>query len=232
MSLIEIEINKLRSRAYQVVQQLHQQLALLDENVRLQKWSRLVEIEKLRAQGLEGDMRLDRRCARILALHQPVANDLRFILAVMRMHYYVEEISERLVTIGLRLARYAPLISSEKLQSLPLALLVERVKRLLEICLDAFFRADTERSKRIDEEDNAVDEAYEACMELIKRSIMPYISHKEATIWIEIALVVKALEKVADYAIDIADASIYYAEGVFYWHRFARRLSAQSEEKN
>ncbi|MCX7606097.1 MAG: hypothetical protein N2170_02365 [Bacteroidia bacterium] len=228
MSLIETEIAKLRARAYQVVQQLRQQLVLLDEGVRLGQWERLREIEKLREQSLEGDMRLDRRCARILALHQPVANDLRFVLAVMRMHFYVDEIAERLATIGRRLAIHAPQLPSHVLQSLPLSLLVERVRRLLEVCLDAFFRSDTERSKRIDEEDNAVDEAYEACLSLITRTLTAPLSPSESACWIEIAIIVKTLEKIADYALDIADASIYYTEGIYYWHRFSRRSDSHS----
>lgn len=228
MSLIETEIAKVRSRAYQVVQYLQQQLALLEEAVTAHEWERLHQLEKLRAESLEGDMRLDRRCARILALHQPVASDLRFILAVMRMHFYVDEIGERLATIGRRLAWFAPLLPPETLHKMPLPKLVQSVHRLLIICLEAFFRNDTERSKMIDSEDNAVDEAYEACMQLITQTITAPLPEKQAAAWIELAIIVKTLEKIADYALDIADASIYYAEGVYYWHRFARRSEPHS----
>jgi phosphate transport system protein len=228
MSLIETEIQKLRARAFQVVQQLRQQLSLLEEGVATRAWAKLADIERLREQSLEGDMRLDRRCARILALHQPVANDLRFVLAIMRMHFYVDEIGERLATIGRRLATYAGTLPEAELESLPFLLLIQRVRRLLETCLDAFFRSDVERSKQIDEEDNAVDEVYERCMERLTLRLVATQDISTTTAWVEMAIIIKTLEKIADYALDIADAYIYYAEGVYYWHRFARRSDAHS----
>lgn len=48
---------------------------------------------------------------------------------------------------------------------------------------------------------------------------MPHLSYEESQAWIELAIAVKTFEKIADYAIGIADASIYHTEGVYYWHR-------------
>lgn len=228
MSLIENEIAKLRARAYQVVQQLRQQLYLLEEGLAGQDWEKLRTLERVRAEALEEDVRLDRRCARILALHQPVANDLRLVLAVMRMHFYVDEIAERLATLGRRLATHLPVLPESERAEVPLLLLVQRVRSLLEACLEAFFRNDTEWSKRIDQEDNAVDEAYEACLNRLLQAVQKPLSPAQAAAWIELAIIVKTLEKIADYALDIADAHIYYAEGVYYWHRFSRRSDAHS----
>ncbi len=228
MSLIDTEIAKLRARAQQVVQHLRQQLALLEEAVQAQDWEKLRTAELLREQSLEGDMRLDRRCARILALHQPVANDLRLVLAVLRMHFYVDEIGERIATISRRLANFAPQLPEGTFQTIPLAKLVHQVRRLLEMCLDAFFREDTPRSKSIDTEDQAVDSLYETCMRLIVVQLTAPLSPAQAQAWTELAITVKTLEKVADYAIDIADAYLYYAEGVYYWHRWSRRSSTDS----
>lgn len=227
MSLIETEIAKLRARAFQVVHYVRRQLFLLEEGVHQRNWALLGEIEKLREEALEEDMRLDRRCARILALHQPVANDLRFVLAVLRMHFYLDEISERLATVGRRLAKAMPLIPPPDSEEVPIAQLVSSVRRLLELCLDAFFQSNTELAKLIDQEDVAVDRTYERCNERISRALTLPLSNAEVEAWLEIAIAVKSLEKVADYAIDIADASIYYMEGVYYWHRYARRSGAQ-----
>ncbi|MCS6894845.1 MAG: phosphate uptake regulator PhoU [Bacteroidia bacterium] len=225
MSLIETEIAKLRARAYQVVNQVRLQWSLLEEGVRMKDWPRLLEIERLREDALEEDMRLDRRCARILALHQPVASDLRFVLATLRMHFYLDEIGERLPAVGRRLAQSMPNLSAS--QDIPIERLVSSVRRLLESCLEAFFQSDTDKAKSIDREDELVDRTYEECMRYIVRALSLPLSEKEATAWLEIAIATKTLEKIADYAIDIADASIYYAEGVYYWHRFVRRSSSE-----
>lgn len=229
MSLIETEIAKLRARAYQVVNHVRRQLHLLEEGLRERNWQRLMEMERLREEALEEDMRLDRRCARILALHQPVANDLRLVLAVLRMHFYLDEIGERLMTIGRRLAQAMPALpQTDPGEEIPIIQLVSGVRRLLELCLEAFFQSDMEKAKRIDAEDETVDQAYELCMQRIVRTLTAPLSEKQAAAWLEMAIAVKTLEKIADYAIDIADASIYYAEGVYYWHRFARRSGTDS----
>ncbi|MCS7297262.1 MAG: PhoU domain-containing protein [Bacteroidia bacterium] len=227
MSLIETEIAKLRSRAHQVVQYVRRQLYLLEEGIQQMDAQRLTQIERLREEALEEDMRLDRRCARILALHQPVANDLRFILAVLRMHFYLDEIGERLGTIGRRLAQALPLLQTAEL---PLADLVASVRRLLEVCIEAFFRSDTDKAKKINEEDEYVDQAYKRCAAYITKTLACPLTEREAEAWLNVAFSIKDLEKIADYATDIADASIYHAEGVYYWHRFARRSKTSPQE--
>ncbi|MEN3041496.1 MAG: phosphate uptake regulator PhoU [Bacteroidia bacterium] len=226
MSLIETEIAKLRARAYQVVNHIRLQFSMLEEGFKMKDWRRLLEIEKLRDDALEEDMRLDRRCARILALHQPVANDLRFVLATLRIHFYLVEIGEHLPAIGRRLAQ--AISDLRGVEEIPIERLVSNVRSLLELCLEAFFQNDTDKAKRIDREDELVDQTYKECMRLVSQAITMPLSEKEASSWIEIAIALKTLEKIADYATDIADASIYYAEGVYYWHRFVRRSGDSS----
>jgi phosphate transport system protein len=219
MSLIETEILKLRARARQVVTILQKRLEIFAEAVAAEEWARLREVRRYQAEALAQDMRLDRRCARILALHQPVAQDLRFVLAVLRMHFYLAEISERLEALGDRLATHLPKLPPEKLRRVPLATLVKNVHQLLDSCLEAFFQADSQKAKHISEKDDAVDHSYERCIREIYTQTMPHLSYEESQAWIELAIAVKTFEKIADYAIGIADASIYHTEGVYYWHR-------------
>ncbi len=219
MSLIETELLKLQSRARQVVAILQKRLEIFAEAVAGADWIRLREVRRYQAEALAQDMRLDRRCARILALHQPVAQDLRLVLAVLRMHFYLTEISERLESLGDRLATHLPILPPEKLQQVPLATLVKNVQQLLDSCLDAFFQADSLRAKRISHEDEAVDRSYEQCIREIYHQISLPLSYEESQAWTELAIATKTFEKIADYAIGIADASIYHTEGVHYWHR-------------
>jgi phosphate transport system protein len=219
MSLIETEILKLRARARQVVTILQKRLEIFAEAVAAEEWARLREVRRYQAEALAQDMRLDRRCARILALHQPVAQDLRLVLAVLRMHFYLAEISERLEALGDRLATHLPKLPPEKLRRVPLATLVKNVHQLLDSCLEAFFQADSQKAKHISEEDDAVDRSYERCIREIYTQTMSHLSYEESQAWIELAIAVKTFERIADYAIGIADASIYHTEGVYYWHR-------------
>ncbi len=219
MSLIENELLKLRARSHEVIQILHHQLELFEDSILQKDWEGLRQVQQYRSEALAKDMRLDRRCARILALHQPVAQDLRFVLAVYRMHFHVTEISERLEALGMRLAENLPILPPDQLDQVPLGQLVQNVRRLLETCIEAFFESDVDRSKKIDQDDEAVDESYEQCITQIQRQVTHPCSLPEARAWLELAIAAKTLEKIADYALGIADASIYHAEGIYYWHR-------------
>jgi len=219
MSLIETELLKLQARARQVVTILQKRLEIFAEAVAAEDWPRLQEVRRYQAEALAQDMRLDRRCARILALHQPVAQDLRLVLAVLRMHFYLTEISERLEALSERLVIHLPHIPPEKLRRVPLSTLINDVRQLLDSCLGAFFQADSQRAKRIAEEDDAVDRSYERCIQEIYTQVTAPLSYEESQAWIELAIATKIFERIADYAIGIADASIYHTEGIYYWHR-------------
>ncbi len=219
MSLIETEILKLQARTRQVTTIMQKRLELFAEAVAAEDWARLREVRRYQAEAIAQDMRLDRRCARILALHQPVAQDLRLVLAVLRMHFYLTEISDRLEALSERLVTHMPKIPPEKLRRIPIFTLVDNVRQLLNSCLEAFFQADPQRAKRISEEDNAVDRSYEHCIREIYTQVTAPLPYEEAQAWVELAIALKTFEKIADYAIGIADASIYHTEGVYYWHR-------------
>ncbi len=219
MSLIETEILKLQARTRQVTTIMQKRLELFADAVAAEDWDRLREVRRYQAEALAQDMRLDRRCARILALHQPVAQDLRLVLAVLRMHFYLTEISDRLEALSERLAIHMPKIPPEKLRRVPFATLVQNVRQLLSSCLEAFFQADSQWAKRIPKEDDAVDRSYERCIREIYTQVSAPLSYEESQAWVELAIAAKTFEKIADYAIGIADASIYHTEGVYYWHR-------------
>jgi phosphate transport system protein len=219
MSLIETEILKLQARARQVITILQKRLELFEQAVLAKDWARLREVRQYKVEALTQDMRLDRRCTRILALHQPVAQDLRLVLAVFRMHFYITEIADRLEALGERLAEHLPNLPPEKLEQVPFFDLVQHVRQLLDACLEAFFQADMHRAKLIPQEDDAVDRSYQRCLREVQIQIMAPVSFRESAAWMELAIAAKTLEKIADYAIGIADASIYHTEGVYYWHR-------------
>lgn len=159
--------------------------------------------------GLEED------CLKILALHQPVATDLRVIVSVMKMNNDMERIGDLAVNIAERalfLCSQAPLAAPSDLAKM-------RVKTLAMLTgsVDALVQLDTQRAREIRTADDEVDDinrqlfkdfctAVRKDPEQVER-LLSYLS------------VGRHLERIADYATNIAEDVIYLIEGEIVRHK-------------
>lgn len=159
--------------------------------------------------GLEED------CLKILALHQPVATDLRVIVSVMKMNNDMERIGDLAVNIAERalfLCSQAPLAAPSHLAKM-------RVKTLAMLTgsVDALVQLDTQRAREIRTADDEVDDlnrqlfkdfctAVRKDPEQVER-LLSYLS------------VGRHLERIADYATNIAEDVIYLIEGEIVRHK-------------
>ncbi len=159
--------------------------------------------------------RVSEECLKMLALHQPVAVDLRRVAAVLmistdleRMGDLAEDIAERAV----HLAGLAPVAGDEKLQRMTdMAVLMVRQS------LDAFVNLDAELARLVSRLDDEVDrynneliEDLTAAMREAPEKVEPGLSLFSA---------VRHLERIADHATNIAEDVIYLVEGEIVRHR-------------
>src|SRR5690242_799929 len=158
---------------------------------------------------------IDEECLKLLALHQPVAVDLRRITAAMmintdleRMGDLAEEIAER----AIHLARSPLLPIPEKLQRM-----TDLTTMMVRQSLDSFVNLDITEAQTVmrmdDEVDRYNDEIIDALVQAMKRSpdlVDPGLSMFSA---------VRHLERIADHATNIAEDVIYLVEGEIVRHR-------------
>jgi phosphate transport system protein len=161
------------------------------------------------------DNRIEEECLKMLALHQPVAGDLRRIAAVLKINSDLERMADLAVDIGkraLRLAELSPIAIPEKLQRMT-DLTIGMVRR----SLAAFVSLDTREARTVCRLDDEVDR-YNA--EIIRELIHTMRSSPEM---IEPALslfsATRHLERIADHATNIAEDVIYLVEGEIVRHR-------------
>lgn len=182
--------------------------------------------ERLAAAVIESDSETDRleveleeECLKVLALHQPVAVDLRFIIALLKMNNDLERIGDLAVNIAGR-ARF--LAGQEKL-SLPydLPAMAEEVRRMLKDGLDALVNLNLEIANRVCRADDTVDDMnrqmYRQVMDAIRRDP----DRLEA--YINMLSVSRYLERIADHTTNIAQDVIYLLEGEIVRHRGRQR---------
>lgn len=165
---------------------------------------------------LSGDDAIDRRevevetaCLKVLALHQPVAGDLRFIVAVMKVNNDLERMGDLAQNIAERaayLARHEPV-----LVELDFERMVERVRQMVSMSLDSLVNRDPELARRVCALDNEVD-GYHRRMFSVLQELM-----REDTDTIERAVhtlsVARHLERIADLATNIAEDVVFMVEG-------------------
>lgn len=161
-----------------------------------------VEIDRL-------DVAVDEAVLRSLALQAPVAADLRRLLAAYDMATDLERVGDlarNIAKCAERMAERAPIRLPESLEEL-----ASECQRMLRDALDAFVQRDAERAQRLLAEDEQVDDRQDL---VIREALAEIGAHPERSSQeIDLILVAKHLERVADHATNIAESVILLVEG-------------------
>jgi phosphate transport system protein len=152
---------------------------------------------------------IDDRCFTLLALQQPMASDLRFLVAAIKINSDLERIADQAVSIALRgqslitQPEVKPLIDIPRMATL--------AQEMVRKSLDAFVRRDPELARAVIESDDAVDNLRDQ----VFRELLVYMMADTATIPRALALILisRNLERIADHATNIAEDVIYIVRG-------------------
>src|SRR5215207_2139495 len=145
------------------------------------------------------EVEIDRLCIDVLALRQPAARDLRFVISVAKITPVLERIADHACNI----ARAAIDLNDEpQLKSFPnLPSMSEIASSMLRTSLDAFTQGDAATARRVIERDDEIDEIYNRIFhELIDLMVKDPAATPRAA---RLLFVAKHLERVADYVTDI-----------------------------
>ena len=152
---------------------------------------------------------IDDRCFTQLALRQPMASDLRFLVGGIKINSDLERIGDQAVSIALRARSLIdqpllkPLIDIPRMTSI--------VQEMVRYSLDAFVRQDPELARNVIDRDDEVD----SLRDQIFRELLTYMMGDPATIprALDLILVSRNLERIADHATNIAEDVIYIVRG-------------------
>lgn len=160
-----------------------------------------------RTNAMEVDVEDD--CLKILALHQPVAFDLRYIIAVLKIDHDLERIGDLAVHIAERGLFLCGLPSI----SIPFRLgeMADKVQAMLKTVLDAFVNLDSVAARRVCMADSEIDAMNRAVFEEVKKAVTQNPSLFEPLL--QIMHIARHLERIADHATNIAEDLIFLVEG-------------------
>ncbi len=196
--------------------------AVVEENVQLaikavqNKDSRLAD--KIIAGDDEVDqleVEIEEECLKILALNQPVAIDLRYIISVLKVNNDLERIGDLAVTIAQRTKSIATVENIEI--DFDFSSMADKVLEMLKGSLDALVNFDTSLAYRVCRIDDEVDDYHKKMFHLIKDKISRNPEKIDQLICY--FSVSRCLERIADHATNISEDVIYMKEGVIIRHQ-------------
>lgn len=160
------------------------------------------------------EVEIDRQCIDIIALRQPAARDLRFVISVAKMTPVLERIADHAANI----ARVAIDLNNEpELKSVvDLNDMAGRALRMLRAALDAFTSNDAMAAREVIKSDAAINELYNHIFHrLIEMMVTDPTTATRDARWLFVA---KHLERIGDYVTDICELTVYMAEAAFIKH--------------
>jgi phosphate transport system protein len=148
---------------------------------------------------------IDDRAFTLLALHQPMAIDLRAIVAAVKINTDLERVGDLAVNIAEAARRYATHPPVKRLIDIPRMATIAQA--MLRDALDAFVRRDTTLAQRVLDEDDKLD----ALKTQIFRELLTYMLQDPHTIApaLDLILVSRHLERIGDHATNIAEDVIF-----------------------
>ncbi|NLV25436.1 MAG: phosphate signaling complex protein PhoU [Deltaproteobacteria bacterium] len=158
---------------------------------------------------------LEEDCLKILALYQPVAGDLRFIVSILKINNDLERIADLAVNIAER----AMAIAKEPPIPVPFDFvhMGNLVDRMLRKSLDSLVRLEPDLARRVIILDEEVDTLHRETYELVRQALIR--NPEDFSAVISYLGVSRHLERIADYATNIAEDVIYLTDGEIVRHK-------------
>lgn len=172
----------------------------------IQVAQKVIENDK-QVDALEVD--LEEECLKILALHQPVAIDLRFLVAILKINNDLERIGDLAVNI----AQAADFLSRQESIRLPehISKMAEKTIQMLRQALDALLNLDSEGARQVLKADDEIDQLHKYTFELVETRVPE--DPKLTPQYLRLIAISRSLERIADHTTNIAEDVIYMISG-------------------
>jgi phosphate transport system protein len=216
------EIERLKKRILQLAAMVEESLLMAVKAVT----ERNVE---LAARVIDGDPAIDaleieveEECLKILALHQPVAADLRYVVAALKINSDLERIADLAVNIAERaqmLALQPPIAAPFQLEPM-----LKAAVNMVHTSVDALVAENLEKARQVRFEDDTVDAFHRSAFRAVEDQIR--LTPERVDCLLSLLTVSRNLERIADHATNIAEDVVYLIEGEIVRHRDSANWSS------
>ena len=180
-------------------------------NVMLQNFDRMIADEIVENEQRINDMEVDleEECLKVMALHQPVASDLRFLIVVLKVNNDLERMGDQVVNIAERIKHLAD--KERIVADLDLVAMGQTASSMVSQVMVALVKRDADAAKHILAMDDDLDAMHARSYRVLKDTMQqqPDIVH-QAVSYLTIS---SNLERLGDLATNIAEEIIFMEEG-------------------
>ena len=163
------------------------------------------------------ELKIDRDCEKIFALYNPVAADLRFVLAALKINSNLERMADNAESIAHYVMDVKTPFMMEVLEKYKLTKMYEIALSMLDNTLDAFINEDTELARKVFNKDDILNEinlnALKTTLSLIEQN------YPDPLHYLTILSVIRKIERMGDQTKNIAEEIIFYIEAKVLKHR-------------
>ncbi len=160
------------------------------------------------------EVEVEEECLKILALHQPVARDLRYVVATLKINNDLERVGDMAVNIAERAKAMASLGGLP--QGISFQTMVNVALEMLHKCLDALVNMDAKLAREVCALDDLIDNLHADTYVLVEKLVKKYPDRTAAII--QLLSISRYLERIGDQATNIAEDVIYMIEGEIVRH--------------
>ncbi len=223
MTHLELELQKIKQSALEMMLMVKSQLHKgreaffgADKELALE----VMHTER-RVNGYE--LLIDNECENLIALFNPVAIDLRFVLATLKINYHLERIADNAKSISQNVIDMHPSWDRELLKKLQLEKGFDVAESMLDDVIEAYENENTATARKVFDKDKIIDQLNHECIHLIAEYLKTHKDHMEQDIFL--LLIHRKLERIGDLTKNIAEEIIFYIEAKILKHRSKTELS-------
>jgi phosphate transport system protein len=160
---------------------------------------------------------VEEECLKVLALHQPVAADLRFVVAVLKVNNDLERVGDLAGNIASR----AKFFVDHPTVAVPeeITTMADAARAMLRHSLNAVVQLDTDLARQVLRDDEDVDTRHAKIFSMVELKMIELVQPDEIKAQIQILSVSRCLERIADLATNIAEDVIFMVDGDVVRHR-------------
>jgi len=213
--LLQREIGKLKKQILTLSTEVEKNLHLALDCIHKRDADLAMKVIEGDSQIDQMEVDLEEECLKILALYQPVAIDLRFIIAVLKINNELERIGDLAVNIAER----GEFLAGQKKIDIPFDFtgMAEKAQDMLKKSLDSLVNMEADLAYHVCAADEEVDAINREMYRQIEKGIRQYPDRLSCLI--HLLCVSRHLERIADYATNIAEDVIYMIQGDIIRHQ-------------
>jgi phosphate transport system protein len=214
---LEYEIDRLKEIFQEMMELVRDQLALTKEALLTGDTETAAEVMRKEGRVNSYELNIDRECEDFLALHSPVATDLRLVIAVLKMSGGLERIGDHVYRIACMVYDEELKLKKDLINRIQLPELFDDIDEMLGIVAEAFEKGDGKKAKQVFKKDKIIDKVNKKIPGIMKEYLKDSKDDIENVILV--ARVIGKLERTGDHIKNIAEEIIFHSESKVIKHK-------------